>query len=373
MAVMLRRLVIFLSLVAICLPHLAKADNITIALVMPKAGSYQQQGEELTKGVQRAVDEINSDGGLLGKKLELLTIDDQCSDGVAISTAQMLTILKQKNIKLVVGPYCANSFDEVADIYAKGQLFQIIPTTVNYTQAKTIKKGLVKMLGYTNQQAKDFFDYYNSNMAGSQVAVIYNSADAESSEEAKALNHEFRKHGKSVVITSYTYESTNKDYKKLAEQVLADGNTAAFVLGYPKNIRKMAYAFKDRSRDTAVFVNKYAAGSEFFEYVDGLAEGIYFMALRGKEEDPEFAETLVKLRLNGFDADGLSLYGYSAVNLWKSLVNAAKSFDYNKVSNQAVKGVKTEFGSQMFHNGAPSTSESYAIYRYENGNMNKVY
>ena len=187
MAVMLRRLVIFLSLVAMCLPHLAKADNITIALVMPKAGSYQQQGEELTKGVQRAVDEINSDGGLLGKKLELLTIDDQCSDGVAISTAQMLTILKQKNIKLVVGPYCANSFDEVADIYAKGQLFQIIPTTVNYTQAKTIKKGLVKMLGYTNQQAKDFFDYYNSNMAGSQVAVIYNSADAESTEEAKAI------------------------------------------------------------------------------------------------------------------------------------------------------------------------------------------
>lgn len=370
---MLRRLFTFFSLSMMCLPTLAKADNVTIALVMPKAGSYQQQGTELTKGVQRAIDEINESGGLLGKKLELLAIDDQCSDGVAISTAQMLTILKQKNIKLVIGPYCANSFDKVADIYAKGQIFQIIPTTVNYAQAKTIKKGLVKMLGYTNQQAKDFFDYYNSNMAGSQVAVIYNSSDAESTEEAKAIENEFRKHGKSVVLGSYFYELTDKDYKKLAEQVLADGNTAAFVLGYPKNIRKMSYALKDRNNDMTVFVNKYTAGSEFFKYMDGLANGVYFMALRGKEEDPEFAETLVKLRLNGFDADGLSLYGYSAVNLWKSLTNAAKSFDYNKVSNQAAKGVKTEFGSQMFHNGAPSTSESYAIYRYEDGNMNKVY
>ncbi len=370
---MLRRLFTFFSFTAIFLPSLAKADNVTVALVVPKAGSYQQQGAELTKGVQQAVDEINNAGGLLGKKLELLAIDDQCNDSIAVSTAQMLTILKQKNIKLIIGPYCANSFEEITDIYAKGQLFQIIPTTVNYTQAKTIKKGLVKMLGYTNQQAKDFFDYYNSNMAGEQVAVIYNSADAESMEEAKAIEDEFRKHGKSVVLGSYFYELTNKDYKKLAEQILADGNTAAFVLGYPKNIRKMAYALKDRSSNMAVFVNKYTAGGEFFEYMDGLAEGVYFMALRGKEEDPEFAETLVKLRLNGFDADGLSLYGYSAVNLWKSLVTAAKSFDYNKVSNQAAKGVKTEFGSQMFHNGAPSTSESYAIYRYEDGNMNKVY
>lgn len=372
MAEMLRRLIAFFCSSFFVLPNLVWAEA-TIALVVPKAGSYQQQGGELAKGVQQAIHEINENGGLLGEKVELLEIDDQCNDGIAISTAQMLTILKQRNIKLVIGPYCANSFDEVADIYAKGQLFQIIPTTINYTQARTIKKGLVKMLGYTNRQAQDFFDYYNSNFAGNQVAVIYNSKDAESSEETKTIQDEFRKHGKSVVLSLYTYEQTNKDYKKLAEKILADQNSVAFILGYPKNIRKMAYALKNRNNDISVFVNKYTAGNEFFEYMDDLAEGVYFMTLRGKEDNPEFAETLVKLRLNGFDTDGLSLYGYSAVNLWKNLVTAAKSFDYNKVSAQAAKGVKTEFGSQMFHNGAPRNNESYAIYRYESGDMNKVY
>ncbi len=369
---MTRRLIVLSILGLFILPNPAISE-VTVALIAPKAGSYQQQGAELSKGVRQAVTEINENGGLLGEKLELLEIDDQCNDGIAISTAQMLTILKQRNIKLVVGPYCANSFDRVADIYAKGQLFQIIPTAVNYTQAKTIKKGLVKMLGYTNRQAKDFFDYYNSSLAGNQVAVIYNSEDAESFEETKAIQDEFRKHGKSVVLSLYTYEQTNKDYKKLAEKILADQNSTAFILGYSKNIRKMAYALKYRKPNMDIFVNKYTAGTEFFEYMDGLADGVYFMTLRGKEDDPEFAETLVKLRLSGFEADGLSLYGYSAVNLWKNLAKAAKSFDYNKVSAQAVKGVKTEFGSQMFHNGAPSNSESYAIYRYENGNMNKVY
>ena len=136
---MLRRLFTFFSFTAIFLPSLAKADNVTVALVVPKAGSYQQQGAELTKGVQQAVDEINNAGGLLGKKLELLAIDDQCNDSIAVSTAQMLTILKQKNIKLIIGPYCANSFEEITDIYAKGQLFQIIPTTAKSPILKNSK------------------------------------------------------------------------------------------------------------------------------------------------------------------------------------------------------------------------------------------
>lgn len=372
MAVMLRRLIKLVSFGLCFLPLKARTET-TIALVAPKAGSYQQQGLELAKGVQQGIDEINNDGGLLGEKITLLTIDDQCNDSIAVSTAQMLTILKQYNIKLIIGPYCANSFDKVADIYAKAQLFQIIPITVNYTQAKTVKKGLVKMLGYTNQQAKDFFDYYNATMAGSQIALVSNASDEESTEEVRAVSEEFRKHGKSIVLKSYTYDMTAKDYNKLAENILADGNAAVFIQGTPKNIRKMAYALKDKDENITLFVNKYTAGEEFFQYMDGLAEGIYFMALRGKDDNPEFAETLVNLRLKGFDTEGLSLYGYSAVNLWKNLVTAAKSFNYNKVSTQANKGVKTEFGNQMFHNGAPDTSESYAIFRYENGELKKVY
>lgn len=362
-----------LGLGAIFLSCEARA-NITIALVTPKAGDYAQQGLELEQGVQKAVNEINDEGGLLGKRLNLLTIDDQCNDGIAVSTAQMLTILKDKNISLIIGPYCANSFDKVADIYARAQLFQIIPTTVNYTQARTIKKGLVKMLGYTNQQAKDFFEYYNAEFAGEKVALISNINDAESVEMANTITEEFRKHGKSVVLKNYTYDMTNKNYTELAKIIMNDGNSIAFVSGLPKNIRKMAAALKKRDASFKIFANKYEATPEYFEYMDELANGTYFMALSGKEDDPEFAETLVKLRLSGFEAEGLSLYGYSAVKLWEAMVKETDSFEYNKLSTVVNnKNIKTEFGNQMFHNGAPTENEHYAIYKYVDGNYEKVY
>lgn len=361
----------FALLLFYALPTYAK---VTVALIVPMADDYQQQGEEIRKGVERAIEEINRDGGILKKKISLLKIDDQCNDSIAVSTAQMLSILKENKVSLVIGPYCANSFDQIADIYASAHIFQIIPTTVNYAQAKTIKKGLVKMLGYTNQEAVDFFAFYNTHFAGDRVAIVHNLKNGESVSEAAAIADEFTKHGKSILAQSYNYQQTNKDYNELAQQIFANEAKVAFLLGSSANIRKMAYALRREKEDFVIFTNKYKAGSKYFDALGDYADGTYFMELKGTVDDPEFAETLVKLRLSGFEAEGLALYGYSAVKLWQNLVQKAKSFDYNRLSAAINnKTIRTEFGYKMFHNGAPKTNESYAVYHYENGGFNKVY
>ena len=303
-------------LIFYCFWSSASFSKVNIALIAPKAEEFAGEGAELINGATHAVNEINSAGGLLGKKINLITIDDQCNDSIAISTAQMITILKENKIDLVIGPYCANSFAEVADIYAKAKIFQIIPTAVNYSQAKIIKKGLVKMLGYTTQQSKAFFEFYNHEFAGKIVALIYNSEYPESKDDIDEIIKEFSAHGKSIVLKSYDYAQTNKNYDDLASQVVEDNNEIAFVLGYEKNIRKMVKSLKKENAEMIIFTNKYAAGERYFSYLEDLAEGTYFLELQGQSYDPEFAETLVKLRLRGFDIEGLSLYGYSAVNLW---------------------------------------------------------
>ena len=167
---------------------------------------------------------------------------------------------------------------------------------------------------------------------------------------------------------------TNKNYGDLAEKVINEGNTLAFVLGSPTNIKKMSLSLKKNDKNFIIFTNKYAATSEYFNYLDDLANGTYFMKIRGKEDNPDFAETLVKLRLSGFETDGLSLHGYSAVKLWANLVEKSKSFAYEKLSeNINDKKIQTEFGNKVFHNGVPEKNETYSIMKYENGEYIKVY
>ena len=51
---------------------------LNIGVIAPLAGEYQKVGEELVSGVRTAVDEINSQGGLKGEKINLIMVDDQC-------------------------------------------------------------------------------------------------------------------------------------------------------------------------------------------------------------------------------------------------------------------------------------------------------
>jgi branched-chain amino acid transport system substrate-binding protein len=350
------------------------AANMTVAVITPKAGAWAEQGAELTAGAKKAAEEINASGGLLKQKIKILDIDDQCNDSIAVSTAQMLALMKNKKIALVIGPYCANSFEAVAKTYAGAKIFQIIPTAVDYAQAKTVQKGLIKMLGYTSQQAVDFFKYYNTHFAGEKVAIVSNLQNAQSTETAQAVYDQFAKHGKTVVVQNYTYDMTQNDYEKLAKRIIKAGNKVVFLTGSAKQIRKTAGYLKERKADLAIFINKYQATDAYFEKLEELAEGTYVLELSGKNNDPEFAEALVKLRLSGFETDGLALYGYSALKLWEALVKKAGSFDYAKVSAKANNGkIETDLGNHMFHNGAPKNNESYAVYLYQNGHFNKVY
>ena len=372
MILLMKYLGIYTVLFFCLITHLAAAE-VTIAVITPKAGDYAVQGAEITRGAKKAVEEINAAGGLKKQKIKVLDIDDQCSDNTAVSTAQMLSLKQNKKIDLVIGPYCANSFAEVAEIYAKAKIFQIIPTTVDDGQAKTIQRGLIKMLGYATQQAADFFDFYNAHFAGEKVAMVSNIKQPQSVETAEAVTAQFSKHGKSVVLQNYTYDMTNGDYKALAKTIIKAGNEVTFISGTSKNIRKMARQLRLLDEDMKIFINKYQATDAYFEYMEDLAENTYILALRGKNDNPEFAETLVKLRLSGFETDGLSLYGYEAVKLWAALVQKAGSFEYAKLGAVAHKNeVITDFSKMTFHNGAPQKNESYAVYQYQNGMQTKV-
>lgn len=140
-----RRAAVFVTAAAACFAAAfccrTAAADITLAVIAPKAGEYAQSGKELFDGARLAVREINDNGGLNGEKLDMLTIDDRCDDRLAISTAEMLTLLKSKKVVLVVGPYCSNRFDEIAGIYERAKIFQIVPTTVAYNAGSAGKKG----------------------------------------------------------------------------------------------------------------------------------------------------------------------------------------------------------------------------------------
>ena len=366
------KIAFFFSFICIADAHSA----INVGIIAPLAGEYQTVGQELVSGVRTAVDEINAQGGLKGRKINLVMIDDQCDDRIAVSTAQMMAVnvSERDKMSLVIGPYCSNALQKIAAVYARAGILQIIPTTVSSSIKSQNYKGLVKMVGYKTRQAGDFFNFYQEHFPDRKVALIYDRNNKDVVDVAAELQKLFTDSGKTAAFQSYNFQNYYDDYDRIAEDVIKDGNKIAYILGKSKRVARMAKSLKSEREDFVLFVNKYQAQKDYRETMGKKAEGTFVVALPTLKDSPDFAETLVKLRLLGVEPEGLSVYGYSAVQLWKELVNKADSFKYDRLAETLSENkFDTGWGEMMFTNGDPSNSVGYGIYQIKNGEYTQVY
>ncbi len=369
------RQVTYLGLISGLLLSRAASADVNIAVIAPQEGESKIFGDELISGVRMAVDGINADGGLRGEKINLITVDDRCDDRLAVSTAQMMAVNTSKTdkISMVIGPYCSNAFEQVADIYAKAGIFQIIPTALSPAINEKNYDGLVKMAGSKDRQSVDFYNFYSRRYPEETVAIIYDSNDREIVEIAASLQREFKKNGKLDKLKAYSY-SSYEDTDDLAEAVIDDNIRIAYVLGSPTQTAELSKLLKSENENFVLFASKYKAQEDYEEIMGDLAEGTYFVGLPSLKDNPDFAETLVQLRLHGIEPEGLGVYGFSAVKLWEEIVKKANSFAYGDLAAALKNGtVKTVWGETTFNNGYPENALNYGIYLRRGGQYTQVY
>ena len=349
---------------------------INVAVIAPQVGEFKHFGNELINGVRIAVDDINSQGGVKGERVNLVVVDDQCDDTFAVSTAQMMAVnsSKEDRMNLVVGPYCPNAFEKVSDIYAKANIFQIIPTTISKSEAQHSHQGLVKMVGSTDSQGADFYNYYKASFNGQNVALIYDSSVRNVVEIAASVQNEFRRNNAALKLRVYDFAVYRRDLAAMAQDITVQGNDVVYILGKSENIAELSRNLKDEKKDVVIFTNRYQANGNYEELLGDLAEGSYFVALPSLKDKPSFTETLVRLRLQGAEPEGLGVYSYSAVKLWQELVDKADSFKYGDLAKALGKDkVETVWGERTFVNGNPDKSINYGIYKLEGGEYTQVY
>src|SRR5438034_5721708 len=76
----------FLALAA---PAIAQ-DTVKIGLIVDRIGFAKAWSEPITQGAVYAAKELNAKGGILGRKVELLTEDDQSKPDLSATAARKL-------------------------------------------------------------------------------------------------------------------------------------------------------------------------------------------------------------------------------------------------------------------------------------------
>ena len=117
-----RRHAISLALVSVASVLAASASAQTIKI--GEMNSYKAQPAFLDpykKGWELAIEEVNAKGGVLGRKLEVVSRDDGADPGVAVRVADEL--VSREGVNILAGTYLSNVGLAVTDFAGKKQVF----------------------------------------------------------------------------------------------------------------------------------------------------------------------------------------------------------------------------------------------------------
>src|SRR5689334_24217408 len=126
MPMKMQRLLLGIFVASLIPAAASAADTIKIGYPMPLSGPASVYGVPVVKGAEMAVQEINAAGGVLGRKVELLTRDSKASADEAVRLARELLI--KDNVDFLSGTLTSAEAPAVSTIAKENKIVFVAPT-----------------------------------------------------------------------------------------------------------------------------------------------------------------------------------------------------------------------------------------------------
>ncbi len=197
--------------------------SIKVGIIAPLTGPAAAYGVEGKNSVVLALDEINSKGGIKGKKIEYIIEDGKCDAPTALSAWNKLVSLDK--VQVIFGGHCSTESVAIAPLSAKDQ----IPVLAVFATAPKIENEGEWFFRHISTN-----EYYGTVLADQayekgyrKVALITEQKDFPAS-YSDAFIAEFKKLGGTIVLDE-RFGPEVKDYRSLAFKAKDSGPDAIFV------------------------------------------------------------------------------------------------------------------------------------------------
>jgi len=102
------------------------SDPITVGLLSPLSGAWTVYGRAHKRGFEIAIDQVNADGGINGRQVEIILEDYETDPKIATERAQKLA--RQDDVDVFAGSFSAASRNAVMNVANQAGLVLLFPT-----------------------------------------------------------------------------------------------------------------------------------------------------------------------------------------------------------------------------------------------------
>jgi branched-chain amino acid transport system substrate-binding protein len=343
------------------------ADTIKVATAGPITGQYASFGEQMKRGAEMAVADINAKGGVLGKQLELQVGDDACDPKQARAVAEDLA---GKGVVFVAGHFCSSSSIPASEVYAEQGVLQITPASTNpaLTEGAAQKgiKTVFRTCGRDDAQGKIAGAYMVAHFKDKNVAILHDK-----STYGKGIADETKKAMNGGGLTEKMYEAINaddKDYSALITKMKSEKIDAIYGGLYHPAAALLIRQAKEQGLKVQLVGEDAYVTKEFWSIAGDAAEGTMMTFGPDPRKMASAKEIVDKFKAQNYDPEGYTLYTYAAFQVWAAAVAKAGSTDAAKVAAEIHgKVYPTVIGHLTFDDKGDIKNPAYVWYIWSKG------
>ena len=318
---MLCQRLIVIALIAGLHAPMAEAE-IRIATAGPMTGSAAWIGEQYLRAAEMAVEDLNSRGGVLGQRVELIVGDDFCDRDQAVAVARKLT---SDGVVFVAGHFCSHSSIAAAQVYEEAGILQISPGSVSSKLTDVGRPNVFRLCGRDDQQGMKVADHLANQWASKRIAILDDDTTFGAG-LANAVRRRLHELGVRVAL-DYTFTAGASDYSALVSKMQSAGIDVFFVGGLHPETGLIFRQAHDRGYSVRLVAPSSSATGDFPMIAGQGVEGTFMAAAADARANPGAAEVVARFRAHGYEPVGFTLYAYAAVQVWARAVEEVGSLD----------------------------------------------
>ncbi len=342
------------------------ADTIKIGVAGPHTGDLAPYGIPTKEAVEMIAAQVNAAGGVLGKQLEVMPMDDQCKPEIATNAA---TKLVSQGVNVVIGHVCSGATKAALGIYKEANLIAISPSATNPPLTQSAEyPNFYRTIAPDDDQGKLAANFVTDKLGAKKIAILHDKGDYGKG-FADFAQQFIEAGGKAKIVLFEGVTPGAMDYSAVIQKVRKEGADAVIFGGYHPEASKLV-AQMNKKRMKVPFVGPDGIkGDGFLEIAGADAEGVYATGpmdvstlAANKQAKADYVAKYGKEPGTFFDQ------GYAAMQAVLNAIKVSGGTEYAGLE-KALKGsfVDTAVGKIKFDSKGDAEGVGFSVFQVKGG------
>ncbi len=305
------------------------ADVIKVGEVGSMTGAEATFGISTHQGIELAFKQINAAGGVKGKKLELISLDDQGKPEEAATAATKL--ITQNGVAALLGEVASSRSLAMAPLAQQNKIPMITPSSTN---PKVTEQGdyIFRVCFIDPFQGTVMAKFAAETLKAKKVAILRDVKNDYSVGLANYFTETFKKLGGTIVVDQ-SYSAGDIDFKSQLTSIRTKAPDAIFVPGYYTEVGLIGRQARELGIKAPLMGGDGWDSPKLKEIGGAALDGSYFSNhYSAEDKSPNVVQFITEFKAAyGVVPDGLAAMGYDAAKVLVDGMNRAKSLSSQDV------------------------------------------